>query len=57
MSDEIYRKYSSESKLRALEDRIDMTKAAVVKADSYDTEIVEQGMQDVLAHLGAWRSR
>jgi hypothetical protein len=29
-----------------------MTKVAVVRADSYDTQVVEQAMQDLLAHLG-----
>lgn len=29
-----------------------MTKVAVVKADSYDTQVVEQAMQDLLTHLG-----
>ena len=29
-----------------------MTKVAVVKADSYDTKIVEQAMAELLAHLG-----
>ena len=29
-----------------------MTKVAVVKADSYDTQVVEQAMAELLTHLG-----
>jgi Uncharacterized conserved protein len=29
-----------------------MTKVAVVKADSYDTEVVEQAMAEILAEFG-----
>ncbi|SMD13247.1 hypothetical protein [Sporomusa malonica] len=29
-----------------------MTKVAVVKSDSYDTQIVEQAITELLAHLG-----
>lgn len=29
-----------------------MTKVAVVQANSYDTQIVEQAMTELLAHLG-----
>ncbi|MBP2633102.1 MAG: hypothetical protein H6Q70_3730 [Firmicutes bacterium] len=29
-----------------------MTKVAAVKADSYDTQVVDQAMQELLAHLG-----
>lgn len=29
-----------------------MTKVAVVKANSYDTKVVDQAMQELLAHLG-----
>ena len=29
-----------------------MTKVAVVKADSYDTQVVEQAVAELLTHLG-----
>lgn len=29
-----------------------MTKVAVAKANSYETQIVEQAMEELLAHLG-----
>jgi uncharacterized protein (DUF362 family) len=29
-----------------------MQKVAVVKADSYDTQVVDQAMQELLTHLG-----
>lgn len=29
-----------------------MQKVAVVKTESYDTQVVEQAMQELLAHLG-----
>lgn len=29
-----------------------MTKIAAVKADFYDTQVVEQAIQELLAHLG-----
>jgi uncharacterized protein (DUF362 family) len=29
-----------------------MTKVAVVKADSYDQQVVEQAMSELLGHLG-----
>lgn len=29
-----------------------MTKVAAVKAESYDTQVVTQAMQELLAHLG-----
>ena len=29
-----------------------MTKVAVVKAESYDTQVVDEAMQELLAHLG-----
>lgn len=32
-----------------------MTKVAVVKTDSYDTQVVEQAMQELLSYFGGIR--